>query len=496
MQLRLVTTATGIALLALGLASCSTTSTSDSVVGSTAPDAVNTGIFTVTAQPDSNGSALLSAINQATKTIDIPIYEINDPAVNKALMDAKARGVNIRTVQNAQWWQTADQKYAPSGYAANVDFAQALTAAPGPGTFTPHWSNNNFSITHQKSVIVDAADSSGNALPAANLPSTAMAVISTGNFNAYSYNAQTGKCTSTSEPCTAFSARDYQLATSDPGVVAEMATVFVNDFGCSTRTTIVPSGLTNDDQLVWSNGTTGANPTDAAGQYPSVQEGYPYFVDDGGNVADQGNSRGIIEKVIDVAQPGDILRVTNEEMSDAQITGYLAQAAKEGVEVRVVMTYPSVSTSGGQKQLANLQKIADAGGTVRLFANNLALYIHAKTVTVERAGKPIAGYVGSENFSQSSLEFNRELGAQLFPGDEAAMTVINTTFDGDFNTTKNTTILPKSSPSPSPTSSATSSPTAASKTSPALSAQQLKDFAAPNPLAPQERPLADSPTLP
>jgi cardiolipin synthase len=114
------------------------------------------------------------------------------------------------------------------------------------------------------------------------------------------------------------------------------------------------------------------------------------------------NSQASILAVIKGAK--HTLAVENEEMDDSTITGALADAARRGVKVTVVMTSDSEWDD-------TFSELAQAGVSVHVYpdADN-ALYIHAKAVVAD-AGLPDAdAFVGSENFSEASLDYNRELG--------------------------------------------------------------------------------------
>lgn len=101
--------------------------------------------------------------------------------------------------------------------------------------------------------------------------------------------------------------------------------------------------------------------------------------------------------MIETAQQS--LLVENEEMSDADVTTALEAAARRGVKVEVVMTYSSDWAS-------EFHDLVAAGVKVSTYASDASLYIHAKVIV---AGGTKA-FVGSQNFSVSSLDYNRELG--------------------------------------------------------------------------------------
>jgi phosphatidylserine/phosphatidylglycerophosphate/cardiolipin synthase-like enzyme len=64
---------------------------------------------------------------------------------------------------------------------------------------------------------------------------------------------------------------------------------------------------------------------------------------------------------------------------------------------------------------------------VRLYPDSAsALYIHAKLVVADGA----RAFVGSQNFSTASLQYNRELG--LLSADPVVIAPLEATFNGDF----------------------------------------------------------------
>jgi cardiolipin synthase len=91
--------------------------------------------------------------------------------------------------------------------------------------------------------------------------------------------------------------------------------------------------------------------------------------------------------------------VENEEMDDPTVTDALEAAARRGVEVEIVMTYSSSSAS-------ELGDLAAAGVKVGTYSSDASLYIHAKVIVADGT----TAFVGSQNFSDSSLIYNRELG--------------------------------------------------------------------------------------
>ncbi len=96
------------------------------------------------------------------------------------------------------------------------------------------------------------------------------------------------------------------------------------------------------------------------------------------------------------------LLVENEEMDSYSIESALEAAASRGVAVDVVMTYDS-------QWHAALTQLVRAGVRVRVHSSS-QVYIHAKVICSDCTSRGGTAFVGSENFSTSSLDYNRELG--------------------------------------------------------------------------------------
>ena len=110
--------------------------------------------------------------------------------------------------------------------------------------------------------------------------------------------------------------------------------------------------------------------------------------------------------------------IYNEEMDSPAIESALEADAHHGVDVRVTMTADSSWSSA-------FAQLAAAGVHIRTYAANAALYIHAKMIlTSARA------FLGSENFSTTSTNDNRELG--LITSDSTIRASLSRTFDADY----------------------------------------------------------------
>ena len=99
------------------------------------------------------------------------------------------------------------------------------------------------------------------------------------------------------------------------------------------------------------------------------------------------------------------LLIENEEMADKPVTAALISAARRGVHVVVVMTDQTNWHSAFGSLVA-------AHAVVRFYAASASLYIHAKVVVADAGTPHQRAFVGSENFSNASLNANRELGIE------------------------------------------------------------------------------------
>jgi phosphatidylserine/phosphatidylglycerophosphate/cardiolipin synthase-like enzyme len=103
-----------------------------------------------------------------------------------------------------------------------------------------------------------------------------------------------------------------------------------------------------------------------------------------------------------IASAHRTLLVENEEMDVYAIESALEAAAQRGVSVTVVMTQDSSWSSA-------LSALSHAGVHVRQLSY-YATYIHAKVICADCTTSSGTAFIGSENFSTSSLVYNRELG--------------------------------------------------------------------------------------
>ncbi len=175
--------------------------------------------------------------------------------------------------------------------------------------------------------------------------------------------------------------RDYGVFDNDAADIAAIDRVFDADYA---KTSITP---TDGDNLVWS-------PTDSQSELISLINGAQHSLD-----------------------------VQELEFGDTALVDAVVAAENRGVAVRVVGMNPSSYQS-------NFQQVVDAGGTVVTYSSSTGLYVHAKAIVADNGTATAKVFAGSENFSDNSLNNNRELG--LIVNDAGVLTGVESTFDTDF----------------------------------------------------------------
>jgi phosphatidylserine/phosphatidylglycerophosphate/cardiolipin synthase-like enzyme len=114
------------------------------------------------------------------------------------------------------------------------------------------------------------------------------------------------------------------------------------------------------------------------------------------------------------------LRVEDEEMYDTASEDALIAAAKRGVEVDVILPAPG----DGFTDTANVARLLRGGVHVRYL---VAPYMHAKLLVADG----VVAFAGSENFSATSLDENRELG--LIVADSRALATFVSVYAQDWS---------------------------------------------------------------
>lgn len=130
------------------------------------------------------------------------------------------------------------------------------------------------------------------------------------------------------------------------------------------------------------------------------------------------NARSTLTALITSAHKS--LSIEDEEMYDTASEDALIAAARRGVDVEVVLPPPS----GGSSYDTDVSRLLSGGVHVRYLS---APYIHAKLLIADGS----TAFVGSENFSATSLDQNRELG--IIVSDPHALATLGATFAQDWS---------------------------------------------------------------
>jgi phosphatidylserine/phosphatidylglycerophosphate/cardiolipin synthase-like enzyme len=176
--------------------------------------------------------------------------------------------------------------------------------------------------------------------------------------------------------------RDFLVVDINRADVATITAVFDADF---THTTVRPR---DGSDLVWS-------PTDSEDQLLGLINGAT-----------------------------SSLRIYSEEMADTTVENALIRAAKRGVDVQVC------GENESREYDRAYAKLARAGIRISYYSSSTGFYIHGKVIEADYGTVHPKIFIGSENFSNTSLNDNRELG--LIISSHAVMSAIASTFATDF----------------------------------------------------------------
>ena len=118
------------------------------------------------------------------------------------------------------------------------------------------------------------------------------------------------------------------------------------------------------------------------------------------------------------------LRIDSEEMGDTTVEDAPIRAAKRGVDVQVCG-----ENEDGEYDSA-FSKLAAAGVRISYYSSSTGFYIHGKVIEADYGTAHAKAFIGSENFSSTALNDNRELG--LIISNSAIMSAIARSFAADF----------------------------------------------------------------
>jgi phosphatidylserine/phosphatidylglycerophosphate/cardiolipin synthase-like enzyme len=117
-----------------------------------------------------------------------------------------------------------------------------------------------------------------------------------------------------------------------------------------------------------------------------------------------------------------------EEMGNTTIEDALIKAARRGVDVQICG-----ENSGGEYD-SDFSRLAAAGVHISYYSSSHGFYIHGKVIEADYGTGHVKVFIGSENFSGTSLNRNRELG--LIVASQKVMSAIASTFAADYRNGK------------------------------------------------------------
>lgn len=170
----------------------------------------NNATLSLLTEPDAGVAPVLAMIRDASTSVDLVMYELQDKQVEVALTADEARGVAVRVLLSAGY------KGADSGV---NDAAYNFLKAHGVPV---RWSPSYFSLTHEKSLVVDGD----------------RALIMTFNLTAQYYSTS----------------RDFGIVDDDVRDVSAIEKTFDADWEGSGDASVAGNNGDRGDDLVWSPG--------------------------------------------------------------------------------------------------------------------------------------------------------------------------------------------------------------------------------------------------
>ena len=311
---------------------------------------------------------LITFINQAQKTLDMTMYELQDTTFTSALATLCSNGVRVRVILSS------------SEKSNNTPAYTSLNG--GNANCSAVYSNTAFTNTHQKTITIDS-ETSG-----------AQTAIMSLNLQTQYYNTT----------------RDFALIENDTADIAAIEATFNQDYAAGT-----PSGGTqgpSDFSYVPGNGDTGVVSVPSTGDL----------------IWSPTNATTEMLRIINGAK--STLVIENEEMSASNIVSALETACQAGVQVHIVMVNSSTS-SPYSSYSTEFKALEAAGCGVKTFADTqTGLYIHAKAVVADFGLGTQSVYMGSINYSTASMTENRELG--IYIADPNIVSILNNTLTTDY----------------------------------------------------------------
>ena len=342
------------------------------------------------------GSPVVDLIDQTRKTLEIEIYEMDDPKVIASIRKALKRGVKVRIIKEPKpvgatcsvFEPIGSSQKEPIGSSQNEPISSSISSL----LESPH-SNQGSTCEEQKQLVADVNATPGsqylpfkkpdlcggggkNCLEHGKLvisdagTDSKKAMLSTGNFNTSNLcdlDYSPKKCN-----------REYSYLSDESDVVQSFLAIFEKDM-------LGESYEVNDAILPSAASKITVSPHSLAPLLTFIR-----------------------------SAKKEIL-IENQYLKDPTLNQALVDAAENGVSVSVILasacSFGKPKPSEVKKLTAIFSAFEDAGIQLRMFNKNIKVggkpgYLHAKAIVVDGA----KAWVGSVNGSTQALTKNREFG--------------------------------------------------------------------------------------
>lgn len=317
-------------------------------------------------------NTIINLINNAHNTIDIEVYLLNNANVITALLNAHKKGVTIRLILEKNPFGQD-----PNNNENTQTISKLLDNGNGILEKNIRFGNNNiYNYTHEKAIIIDAKTS------------YAVAAIMTLNLTEDAFNKN----------------RDYGIVDTNRRDIDEIEYIFNMDFCKSSL------ALSSNDPKPYCDYYVDFDATD---RNPNAK-----LIWSPSRIIPTNNSREGLLNLIYSATNSII--INGEELNSIDIENALKYlTTKKNVKVKIILPYPS-----------DIYLTKNPNLDIHCVEPNQASgipYMHAKMIVVDDK----KAYVGSVNYSDGSMDLNRELG--IIFTDQNIITQLNNQFASDWD---------------------------------------------------------------
>ncbi len=122
-------------------------STTENAGGNLPTASAPAGSLSLITEPAAGVTPVLNLINTAKHSVDLVMYELEDPGIEQALVTAQSRGVKVRVLLNGGYYGK------PEAIQPNQTAYNYLQNHHVP----VHWTPKYFALTHQKTLVIDGS---------------------------------------------------------------------------------------------------------------------------------------------------------------------------------------------------------------------------------------------------------------------------------------------------------------------------------------------------